>query len=117
MVVRLRLSPHRRIPSSREIYYRIVVCNAPKARDSKPLETIGAYDPLPKNISSIPYSERSLLDEGRRKEDDSINYIKRVEWDKERVKYWIQNGAQPTPRVAWLLHKVSNLVLPCLLLL
>lgn len=105
MVIRIRLSPHRRLPSSREIYYRIVVCNAPKARDSKPIETVGAYDPYPKHIPAVPAAERSLLDEGK---PPALNWIKRVEWDKERVGYWLGVGAQPTKRVQWLLEKVSH---------
>lgn len=105
MSVRLRLSPHRRIPSSQQIYYRIVACNGPRARDSKPLDTVGAYDPIPQHIPVVPASERSLLDEGKKLE---TRWIKRVEWDREKVQYWIRVGAQPTKRVAWLLQKVSQ---------
>lgn len=105
MVVRLRLSPHRLFPTSREKVYHIVACNAPRARDSKPLETVGIYDPIPRRISAVPYRERSLLDEGKMPESQ---LAKRIEWDKERIKYWIGVGAQPTPRVAWLMSKVCR---------
>lgn len=105
MSVRLRLSPHRRLPSSQQIYYRIVAINAPRARDSKPLDTIGAYDPVPQHLPVVPASERSLLDEGKEPE---MRWIKRVEWDREKVGYWISVGAQPSRRVAWLLQKVCG---------
>lgn len=108
MSVRLRLSPHRRLPSSQQIYYRIVAINAPRARDSKPLDTIGAYDPVPQHLPVVPASERSLLDEGKEPE---MRWIKRVEWDREKVGYWISVGAQPSRRVAWLLQKVCGVQL------
>jgi small subunit ribosomal protein S16 len=81
MVVRLRLARHgrRNLP-----YYHIVASNAKTARNSKPLETIGTYNPIPDN-----------------------NGIKHVNLNIERVKYWLTVGAQPSEPVEKLLSKVS----------
>jgi small subunit ribosomal protein S16 len=77
--------------------------NGPRARDGAPLETVGIYDAIPRRIPDVPKHERSLLDEGKKL---ARHFVKRIEWDRERVKYWIGTGAQPTKRVAWLLQKV-----------
>ena len=105
MVVRLRLSPHRLTPSSRQKVYHIVAISAPKGRDKAPIETLGVYDAVPTHVPVTRPSERSLLDEGKPVE---TRFIKRIEWDRERVKYWIGTGAQPTRRMAWLLAKVCS---------
>jgi small subunit ribosomal protein S16 len=83
MVVRLRFARHgrRNLP-----YYHIVAANAKTARNSKPLETIGTYNPIPDN-----------------------NGIKHVNINVERVKYWLTVGAQPSDSVASLLSKVCQL--------
>ncbi|KAI7868462.1 30S ribosomal protein S16 [Spinellus fusiger] len=83
MVVRIRLALHgrRNLP-----YYHIVVSNARQARNSKPLEKIGTYDP-------IPNSEGNKL--------INLNF--------ERTKYWLTVGAQPSEIVEKLLVK-ANLV-------
>lgn len=82
MVVRLRLARYgrRNLP-----YYHIVASNAKTARNSKPLETIGTYNPIP----------------------DS-NGIKHVNINIERVKYWLTVGAQPSEPVEKLLSKVRK---------
>lgn len=103
MVVKLRLSPHRLLPNSPQKVYRLVAINSPKSRDSAPLETLGVYDAVPRHVPSVPRSERSLLDEGKEVQKE---WVKRTEWDAERIKYWLGTGAQPSRRVAWLLHKV-----------
>lgn len=80
MVVRLRLARYgrRNLP-----YYSIVAANAKTARNAKPLETIGTYNPIP----------------------DSQG-IKHVNLNIERVKYWLTVGAQPSETVERLLSKV-----------
>jgi len=80
MVVRLRFARYgrRNLP-----YYHIVAANAKTARNSKPLETIGTYNPIPDG-----------------------NGIKHVNLNIERVKYWLTVGAQPSDSVASLLSKV-----------
>lgn len=105
MPVRMRLSPHRLTPSSKDKIYHIVTMVNTLARDRAPLETVGVYDPIPRAVPVVPAARRSLLDEGKAIE---TNWVKRVEWDRERVQHWLQHGAQPTKRVAWLLHKVGR---------
>nr|XP_006642090.1 PREDICTED: 28S ribosomal protein S16, mitochondrial [Lepisosteus oculatus] len=61
-------------------FYRIVAAYNKRARDSKYIEQLGSYDPLP-NI----YNE------------------KLVSFSFERIKYWIGCGAHPTKPVAKLL--------------
>jgi small subunit ribosomal protein S16 len=86
MVVRLRFARHgrRNLP-----YYHIVAANAKTARNSKPLETIGSYNPIPDG-----------------------NGIKHVNLNIERVKYWLTVGAQPSDSVASLLSKVCICLFP-----
>lgn len=103
MVVRLRLSPHRIVPTARQHVFHIVACNAPRARDSAPLETIGVYDPVPKHVPVQEGASRSLLDEGKPVE---TKFSKRIFWSHERLQHWLKSGAQPTKRVAWLMQKV-----------
>jgi small subunit ribosomal protein S16 len=74
MALSIRLS---RGGSKKRPYYRIVVADARSPRDGKFIEKIGNYNPL------------------LAKDSDS-----RVVLDAERAKYWLQNGAQPTDRVA-----------------
>ena len=72
---------------------RYVVCASPRnisnnfrtARDSKPLEVLGTYDPIPKLPVGAP--------EGTRKQKD-------IKLDVSRAKYWLGVGAQPTD-TAW----------------
>ena len=91
------------MPTARPEIYHIVAINGPRARDSQPLETLGVYDPTPRRIAVLPEHSRSLLTEGT---EPRTQYIKRVKWDRSRVKHWLGVGAQPSKRLAWLLHKV-----------
>ncbi|XP_051957065.1 28S ribosomal protein S16, mitochondrial-like [Xyrauchen texanus] len=61
-------------------FYRIVAAYNKRARDSKYIEQLGSYDPLP-NI----YNEKLV----------AFNY--------DRIKYWIGCGSHPTKPVAKLL--------------
>ncbi len=74
MALSIRLS---RGGSKKRPYYRIVVADARSPRDGKFIEKIGNYNPL------------------LAKDSES-----RVVLDAERARYWLQNGAQPTDRVA-----------------
>ena len=57
--------------------YRIVVIEKEKAAKGKPVEILGHYDPKSKELHL----------------------------EQERVKYWIDNGAQPTETVAKIIEK------------
>ncbi|KAI8987279.1 30S ribosomal protein S16 [Mycotypha africana] len=86
MVVRIRLARHgrRNLP-----YYHIVVANARTARNSKPLEKIGTYNPIP---------------------DSSGN--KMINLNFERAKYWLTVGAQPSETVQSILVKAELMPAP-----
>lgn len=74
MAVRIRLA--RRGKKSAP-FYHIVAADEKKARDGKFIEVLGTYDP-------------------RNKE-------KKIVAKKDRVEYWIKNGATPTETVSKLL--------------
>ncbi|KAK8061655.1 hypothetical protein PG994_008021 [Apiospora phragmitis] len=74
-------------------FYNIVVAHARTARNSKPLEVIGTYDPMPK---ADPY-------------DNSGRLHKDIQLDMLRAKYWIGVGAQPTDTMWRLLSMVGIL--------
>ena len=76
MSVRIRL---KRFGTKKKPHQRIVVCNKRRSRDGKTIEEIGYYDP----------SKKPPL----------------IVVDKDRAKYWISNGAQPTDIVKVLLKK------------
>ncbi len=78
MAVRIRL---KRMGRRHRPFYRIGVCDARTPRDGKLLEKLGHYDPLAKV------------------EDEQVVV------NRERVQYWLRQGAQPTETVAALLRK------------
>ncbi|KAJ4418120.1 37S ribosomal protein S16, mitochondrial [Gnomoniopsis sp. IMI 355080] len=80
MVVKIRLA---RFGRTNAPFYNIVVAHARTARNSKPLEVIGTYDPVPKKTSY----------------DTSGKLHKDIQLDIDRAKYWIGVGAQPTDPV------------------
>ncbi|ETS73961.1 Ribosomal protein S16 [Pestalotiopsis fici W106-1] len=77
MTIKIRLA---RFGRRNAPFYNIVVAQARSARNSKPLEVIGTYDPMPK---ADPY-------------DDSGRLHKDINLDILRAKYWLGVGAQPT---------------------
>lgn len=90
MVVKIRLARFGRRNSP---FYNIVVAHARTARNSRPLEVIGTYDPIPK---PDPY-------------DDSGKLHKDIKLDSHRAKYWIGVGAQPTD-TAWRLLSMVGIL-------
>jgi small subunit ribosomal protein S16 len=63
-------------------YYRIVVADQRLKRDGRFIETVGNYDP---------------------RKDATAFAVKA-----ERVKYWLDKGARPSPTVARLLKRASK---------
>ncbi|KAJ6781913.1 hypothetical protein PWT90_09974 [Aphanocladium album] len=90
MVIKIRLARfgRRNLP-----FYNIVVAHARTARNSKPLEVIGTYDPVPK---ADPYENTGRLH-------------KDIRLDTQRAKYWIGVGAQPTD-TAWRLLSMVGIL-------
>jgi len=73
MAVKIRLA---RGGAKKVPYYRVVVADARSPRDGDFIEKVGTYNPLLK------------------KEDEN-----RVTFKKDRIEYWLGQGAQPTERV------------------
>ncbi len=73
MALKIRLA---RGGSKKRPYYQIVVADARSPRDGRFLEKVGAWNPM------------------LAKDNE-----KRIELNAERIKHWMDNGAQPTDRV------------------
>ena len=81
MPVRIRLS---RGGAKKRPFYRIVVADSRRARDGKFIDQVGNYNPmLPKDSGD------------------------RVKIDVEKVKNWIEKGAQPSDRVTIFLSNLG----------
>jgi small subunit ribosomal protein S16 len=76
MAVRIRLARGGR---KKRPFYRIVVASSEAPRDGRFIERIGTYNPLAE--------------------------VAEVQIDKERLQYWIGQGAQPTDTVANIIKK------------
>ncbi|KAK2074986.1 hypothetical protein P8C59_009151 [Phyllachora maydis] len=88
MVVKIRLA---RFGRTNAPFYNIVVAHARTARNSRPLEVIGTYDPVPRKDT---YQRAGKLH-------------KDVKLDVLRARYWVGVGAQPTDTVRRLLSYVG----------
>lgn len=95
MVLKLRLSRVSTPGGAKRHHprYNIVLAHARTARDSKPLEVLGTYNPIPE----LPVG----AEEGGRK-------VKDIKVDVSRAKYWLGVGAQPSDTVWRLLSMVSS---------
>ncbi len=74
----LRMTRH---GAKKRPYYHIVVADSRYPRDGRFIEKVGTFNPM------LPRENE-----------------KRVIFIAERVKHWVKNGAQPSDRVARLLH-------------
>lgn len=74
MALKIRLA---RGGAKKRPFYRIVVADSRSPRDGRFIERVGTYDPL------LPR-----------------DHEERVKFNDERVRYWLDHGAQPTDRVA-----------------
>ena len=86
MALKIRLS---RGGSKKRPFYRIVIAEAAAPRDGRYVERIGHYNPM------VPKEHENRL---------SVN--------SERVKFWMDKGAQPTDRVHKLLAIANILKAP-----
>lgn len=79
MAVVLRL---KRMGTKKKPFYRIVAINKSLKRDGKTLEELGNYDPKKgKNAVAL---------------------------DRERVEYWLQNGATPSETVKSIIKRIGG---------
>jgi small subunit ribosomal protein S16 len=87
--------------------YHIVALQAHKPRNARPLEKLGEYDPVArlKSVQDIPMANR-IFGNKQKKAPEIVE--KRIEWDVERIKWWLGNGAEPTKTVLRLLEQVSQ---------
>lgn len=86
MAVRIRLARH---GSKKRPHYAIVVANSDSPRDGRYIEKVGRYNPMVEK----DHADRLVINE-------------------ERVKHWLQIGAQPTDRVARFLSTLGLVKAP-----
>lgn len=111
MVVRLRFARH---GTKNNPFYHIVAIQNTKARDARPIEKLGEYDPVPRparpispahfGSSNRPGHNGEIITPGIKTD---VRLEKRLEWNEERIRYWLGTGAQPSKPVARLLDRVS----------
>lgn len=77
MSVKIRL---KKFGTKKRPYYRLVVIDSHSPRDGRAIEEVGYYHPIEKEEKQLKLHE-------------------------EKIKSWIQKGAQPTPTVKRLLNK------------
>ncbi|KAL1407076.1 37S ribosomal protein S16, mitochondrial [Vanrija albida] len=106
MPVRIRLARHgqRHTP-----VFHIVAINASKRRDARPIEKLGEYDPIPRvpEVEKLPSSSYVFG-----AEQTALQKEKRIEWNVERIRYWLGVGAQPSRPVVKLLERAGVLTTP-----
>jgi len=71
-----------RLGAKKKPFYRVIVTDSRRPRESKAKEIIGYYDPLQEPPE--------------------------IKLDLERANYWLERGAQASKTVQSLLHKVSK---------
>lgn len=79
-MVKLRL---KRLGRTHRPFYRLAATDQRSKRDGKSIEELGTYDPLHKDES------------------------KQIEFDAERIKYWLSVGAQPSQTVRSLIKRAG----------
>lgn len=104
MPVRIRLARHGQRHSP---FYHLVAIASSKRRDAHPIELLGTYDPIPRlpSTADLPSSSKVF---GTVVE--AIPKEKEVKWNVERIRHWLDTGAQPTRSVVKLLERVSFLL-------
>lgn len=123
MPVRLRLARH---GTRNNPFYHIVAIADHKPRDARPIEKLGEYDPIPRVRKYKPpafNADAPVLSSGLPTHSTIASTSKspavgtslapnkpilekKLEWNTERIKYWLQVGALPSKPVAKMLDKV-----------
>lgn len=132
MVLRIRLA---RLSKRHAPHYNIVLARDRTARDSKPMEVLGTYNPLPQtplasaafparspsssNTQSTTQSSSSNTTSGAQQQnntsgtnnqvEDRVKRYKDIQLDITRTKYWLGVGAQVSEPVGRLLALVGIL--------
>lgn len=108
MVVKIRLA---RLSKRRQPFYNIVVAKARSARDSRPMEVLGTYNPVPQtplasNFAPSASSSSSAATDATVAATASPQIprkYKDIQLDITRTKYWLGVGAQPSEGVQGIL--------------
>lgn len=79
VVIRLSRAGTKKVP-----FYHVVVADQRKPRDGRFIERLGYYDSVPKGRAT------------------------KIELNKERIQYWISQGAQPSARVAKVIKEYTQ---------
>lgn len=110
MPVRLRLARHgtRNAP-----FYHVVAIPDHKPRDARPIEKLGEYDPIPRvrkftPPQMSPHANMAVTSSGLPTKEQLEKKEKRLEWNTERIRYWLSVGAQPSKPVAKMLDRVGS---------
>ncbi|KAK1041310.1 37S ribosomal protein S16, mitochondrial [Friedmanniomyces endolithicus] len=82
--------------------YNIVLAHARTARDSRPLEVLGTYNPIPSTPAGVTEED---VRAGRARK------VKEIKVDVSRAKYWLGVGAQPSD-TAWRVLSMIGLLEP-----
>jgi small subunit ribosomal protein S16 len=109
MVVRIRLARH---GTRNNPFHHIVVINQRVARNAKPIELVGVFDPIPR-APETPFPKYPFQNDGALLKSSilpDVEKVKKVEWSVERIKYWISVGAQPSKAVMRLLDMVCTIL-------
>ncbi|PWN27823.1 ribosomal protein S16 [Jaminaea rosea] len=109
MPVRLRLARHgtRNAP-----FYHVVAIPDHKPRDARPIEKLGEYDPIPRvrkftPPQMSPHANMAVTSSGLPSKEQLEKKEKRLEWNTERIRYWLSVGAQPSKPVAKMLDRAG----------
>lgn len=86
MSLKIRLS---RGGAKKRPYYRIVIADSRRSRDGRFIERVGSYNPMV-----------------------AKDHPERLNFDQERIKYWLGVGATPSDRVARFLSAVDLVAAP-----
>jgi ribosomal protein S16 len=93
--LRIRLVAPQKGARVKTVGYRIVVNDGYASPSKTPIEQIGNYDPRQRAYRT---PGTSLLDDGE------IVMQKRLEWNEDRLSYWLAQGARPSSRMMWLMQ-------------
>lgn len=101
MVLRIRLA---RLSRRHSPHYNIVLARDRTARDSKPLEVLGTYNPTPQTpLATHDTPAQTLNPVTGQMEEYKPRQYKDVKLDVSRTKYWLGVGAQPSEGVQGIL--------------
>ena len=96
-MLKIRLT---RLGRKKKPSYRIIVANATSPRDGKFLEIIGNYQPL-MDLEKISANSNSENDGNAKTKQKFI-------FNLEKLKYWLEVGAQPTDRIKLFISKLDE---------